>query len=147
MRPWRTSVLLVIILLTVVAVAAAGNLAGSEGMQEGVVNGSLIGVNPECPNVIMESGGQIHLYNTRKAKVPGVNPITLSSLTDYPQLMAFLNAKGMNCPALFLRQGRNAMGEIEMEQLVVSPGGEMVPLWRRPGLGAPALSDVAGSHL
>jgi hypothetical protein len=126
-----------------VAIAAAGNLAGSEGMQDGGVE---VGVNQECPNVIMESGGQIHLYNTRKAKVPGVNPITLSSLTDYPQLMAFLNAKGMNCPALFLRQGRNAMGEIEMEQLVVSPGGEMVPLWRRPGLGSPALGDVAGSN-
>lgn len=147
MRPWRTSVLLVIVLLMLVAMAAAGNLAGSEGMQEGGVEESLIGVNQECPNVIMESGGQIHLYNTRKAKVPGVNPITLSSLTDYPQLMAFLNAKGMNCPALFLRQGRNAMGEIEMEQLVVSPGGEMVPLWRRPGLGSPALGNVSGSNL
>jgi hypothetical protein len=135
MGPWRTSVMLVVILLTVVAVAAAGSLAAIEGMQEEGAGGLLIGVNPECPNVIMESGGQIHLYNTRKAKVPGVNPITLSSLTDYPQLMAFLNAKGMNCPALFLRQGRNAMGEIEMEQLVVSPGGEMVPLWRRTGLG------------
>ena len=147
MGPWRTSVMLVIILLVTLAVAAAGNYAAVEGMQEGGVGGSLIGVNSDCPNVIMESGGQIHLYNTRRAKVPGVNPMTLSSLTDYPQLMEYLNAKGMNCPALFLRQERGATGEIEMEQLVVSPDGQMVPLWRRPGFGPPRLSDVAGSGI
>ena len=132
---------MVCLLLFVVAVAAATGAGGKEGMQEGEgVDGaveSLIGVNSDCPNVIMESGGQIHLYNTRKVKVPGVNPITLKSLAEYPALMDFLNAKGMNCPALFLRKGRNAMGEIEMEQLVVSPDGSMVPLWKRPGFGSP----------
>ncbi len=145
MKPWRTAVLLVVILVMVVAVAAAGN-SMQEGMAEGT-GGSLIGVNPDCPNVIMQSGGKIHLYNTRKAKVPGVNPMTLSSLTDYPQLMAFLNSKGMNCPALFLRQERGATGEIEMQQLVVDPQGRMVPLWGAPSFGAPPLSDIAGSNL
>ena len=145
MKPVRTAMLLVFVLLLVVAIAAAG-VGMQEGMAEGT-GGSMIGVNPDCPNVIMQSGGKIHLYNTRRAKVPGVNPLTLDSLTDYPRLMAYLNAKGMNCPALFLRQGRGATGEIEMQQLVVDPQGRMVPLWGRPGFGAPALSDVAGSKL
>lgn len=143
MGTFRASFALVFLLILVVAIAAAG--AAQTVMQEGAVGGvggSLIGVNPDCPNVIMESGGQIHLYNTRKAKVPGVNPITLSSINDYPQLMAFLNAKGMNCPALFLRQKRSAQGEIDMEQLVVTPEGQMVPLWGRPGVGPPRLSSM-----
>lgn len=143
MGSFRISFALMIMLILMVAISAAN--AGQGWVQEGVVggtDGSLIGVNPECPNVIMESGGQIHLYNTRKAKVPGVNPITLNSINDYPQLMAFLNAKGMNCPALFLRQGRNAQGEIDMEQLVVTPDGQMVPLWGRPGFGPPQLSSM-----
>lgn len=148
MKPCRTSVLLLFVLVLIVGVAAAStHTAIQEGVRGGGGGGSLIGVNPDCPNVIMQSGGKIHLYNTRRAKVPGVNPMTLSSLTDYPQLMEYLNAKGMNCPALFLRQGRGATGEIEMEQLVVSPNGQMVPLWRRPGFGPPRLSDVAGSGL
>jgi len=143
MGTFRASFALAFLLILVVAISAANAARG--WMQEGAVGGtggSLIGVNPNCPNVIMESGGQIHLYNTRKAKVPGVNPITLSSINDYPQLMAFLNAKGMNCPALFLREGRNAQGEIDMEQLVVNTDGQMVPLWRRPGFGPPRLSSM-----
>lgn len=148
MKAWRTATLVVLAMLAVLAMTAAmGNM--QEGMVEGVegTGGSIIGVNPDCPNVIMEVDGKIHLYNTRKAKVPGVNPMVLSSLADYPQLMAFLNAKGMNCPALFLRRGRSASGEIEMEQLVVSPGGQMVPLWGKAGFGPGPLSDVAGSNL
>ena len=134
MGPWRLSMLLIIAVLFVVVTS------GVVGKQEGLTDGvNEIGINTDCPNVIMQVNGAIHLYNTRKAKVPGVNPLVLPSLNSYPDLMDYLNAKGMNCPALFLRQGRSASGEIEMQQLVVSPQGQMVPLWGKAGFGSPSM--------
>jgi hypothetical protein len=133
----KQSVLVAIVIIVIVGVAASYAYS-KEGMTGGVLGDidSALNVNSDCPNVIMEVNGQIHLYNTRKAKVPGVNPIQLDSLNDYPQLMSYLNAKGMSCPALFLRQNRNAMGDIEMQQLVLDPQGNLVPIWGRQGLGA-----------
>ena len=113
-----------------------------DGMEDGSLSKALksvdsaFSVNQDCPNVIMEVNGRIHLYNTRKAKVPGVNPIQLDSLASYPELMSYLNAKGMSCPALFLRQSRGATGELEMQQLVLDPQGHLVPIWGKGGLGA-----------
>lgn len=141
MDPMRSAVLVTILIVVLVG-AAVAHMPTKEGMEGGGLERALsrvdsaFSVNQDCPNVIMEVNGQIHLYNTRKAKVAGVNPIQLDSLASYPELMSYLNAKGMNCPALFLRQSRGATGELEMQQLVLDPQGRLVPIWGKDGLGA-----------
>ena len=144
----RHALLITFLLIVLVGVCVSHNVT-KEGMVGGSVEKALgaidsaFSVNKDCPNVIMEVDGQIHLYNTRKAKVPGINPIQLKSLASYPELMSYLNAKGMNCPALFLRQSRGANGELEMQQLVLDPQGHLVPIWGRGGLGAQSRFPIA----
>ena len=144
----RPAVIVTLVLVVLVG-AAVAHATTREGMEGGGLAKALssvdsaLSVNQDCPNVIMEVNGQIHLYNTRKAKVPGVNPIQLDSLASYPELMSYLNAKGMNCPALVLRQSRGATGELEMQQLVLDPQGHLVPLWGKPGLGAQSRFPMA----
>ena len=48
------------------------------------------GLKPEdCPDVLVEENGKIYLYNTKKAKIPGVNPIVFNTLEDYIQFLEF----------------------------------------------------------
>ena len=144
----RPAILVTLLLIVLVGICVS-HYAMKEGMEDGSVEKALgaidsaFSVNQDCPNVIMEVNGKIHLYNTRKAKVPGINPIQLDSLTSYPELMSYLNAKGMSCPALFLRQSRGATGELEMQQLVLDPQGHFVPIWGRGGLGAQSRFPMA----
>ena len=36
------------------------------------------GLKPDdCPDVLVEENNKFYLYNTKKAKIPGVNPIVL----------------------------------------------------------------------
>ena len=42
-------------------------------------------VSNQCPTTMIKKGNKIILYNPRLAKVPGVNPIVLSSLEEYKE--------------------------------------------------------------
>ena len=42
-----------------------------------------------CPNILIKKGKELHLENTKKAKVPGVNPIIFKSLEEYAEYVAW----------------------------------------------------------
>ena len=47
-------------------------------------------MNPNrCPNILIQKGQEFYLYNSRMAKVPGVNPLRFNSLEDYTEFINF----------------------------------------------------------
>jgi len=79
-----------------------GSVSGGENMD--VLNGK------RCPNILIQHGNEIFLYNSKVAKVPGVNPIRFKSLEDYSEFMEWLHGRGIRCPILFLQYSYDAQG-------------------------------------
>ena len=63
-----------------------------------------------CPNILIQHGSEIFLYNSKVEKVPGVNPIRFKSLDDYSEFMEWLQGRGIRCPVLFLQYSYDAQG-------------------------------------
>lgn len=63
-----------------------------------------------CPNILVQHGSEIFLYNSKVEKVPGVNPIRFKSLEDYSEFMEWLRGRGIRCPVLFLQYSYDAQG-------------------------------------
>ena len=40
-----------------------------------------------CPDLLVQKGTKIYLYNTNRAEVPGVNPITFNNLEEYTEFL------------------------------------------------------------
>jgi len=64
-----------------------------------------------CPNILVQHGSEIFLYNSKVEKVPGVNPIRFKSLEDYSEFMEWLRGRGIRCPVLFLQFSYDAQGQ------------------------------------
>jgi len=102
------------------AAAAAENMpatVGTEGAREGFdtaaaqsIADNAIQTN-RCPNILVQHGSEIFLYNSKVEKVPGVNPIRFKSLEDYAEFMEWLRGRGIRCPVLFLQYSYNAQGQ------------------------------------
>ena len=65
----------------------------------------------QCPNILVQKGTRIYLYNTKIAKVPGVNPIEFENLEDYVEFLKWQRSQGMRCPVLYLQHSYDAQGE------------------------------------
>lgn len=63
-----------------------------------------------CPNLLMAQDGKYYLYNTKKAEVPGVNPIKFETLDEYTEFMEWLRGRGIRCPILYVQQVYDAQG-------------------------------------
>lgn len=63
-----------------------------------------------CPNILVQHGSEIFLYNSKVEKVPGVNPIRFKSLEDYSEFMDWLRGRGIRCPVLFLQYSYDVQG-------------------------------------
>ena len=42
-----------------------------------------VGDDDNCPDLLVQQGTELHLLNTKKAKIPGVNPIIIKSLESH----------------------------------------------------------------
>ena len=92
--------------------AAAATDAATHGTTEGfdaTAAASSI-TNDRCPNILVQHGSEIFLYNSKVEKVPGVNPIRFKSLDDYSEFMDWLKGRGIRCPVLFLQYSYDAQG-------------------------------------
>ena len=63
-----------------------------------------------CPNLLIRKGNKFELFNSNKAKVPGVNPIEFNSLEEYSQFIEWYKSQGIHCPILYLQQEFDAQG-------------------------------------
>ena len=51
------------------------------------------------------------MYNSKIAKVPGVNPIRFNNLEDYVEFMDWQKSQGIVCPILYLQHMNDAQGK------------------------------------
>ena len=59
--------------------------------------------NYSCPNMLIEKDGSYYLYNSKKAIVPGVNPVQFNNLEEYAEFVEWQNSQNINCPILYLQ--------------------------------------------
>ena len=64
-----------------------------------------------CPNVLIKKGKELHLVNTRKATVPGVNPIIFKSLEEYAKYVEWSQKVGLKCPILYYEETYNTQNQ------------------------------------
>ena len=68
-------------------------------------------MNPNrCPNILIQKGQEFYLYNSRMAKVPGVNPLRFNSLEDYTEFIKWQRSQGIRCPVLYLQRSYDTQG-------------------------------------
>lgn len=86
-------------------------------------------VSNMCPTTMIKKGNQIMLYNPKLAKIPGVNPIILSSLKDYEEYVKWQRASKISCPILHLEQMYDTQGneqyEIKSSFMLDRPSGPL----------------------
>lgn len=64
----------------------------------------------QCPNILIQKGNDIYLYNSKLAKIPGRNPIRFNNLDDYIQYLRWERSQNIRCPVLFLQHTYDAQG-------------------------------------
>ena len=69
-------------------------------------------LNNECPNILIQKGKHIHLYNSKLAKIPGRNPIRFNNLEEYVEYTKWQRSQNIHCPILFLQHSYDAQGNV-----------------------------------
>ena len=64
----------------------------------------------ECPNMLFKRDNHYFLYNSKLAKVPGVNPIQFKTLEEYTEFVEWQKGQGIKCPILYLEYGYDTQG-------------------------------------
>ena len=63
-----------------------------------------------CPNVLIQKGSAFYLFNSKLAKIPGVNPLRFNSLDEYTEFTDWQRSQGIRCPILYLQESYDAQG-------------------------------------
>ena len=64
-----------------------------------------------CPDILIQKGKKYVLFNSKLAKIPGVNPVVFNNLEDYVEFTDWQRSQGIRCPILFLQESFNAQGD------------------------------------
>lgn len=67
--------------------------------------------NDSCPDLLIQKGNVLMLYNTKQPMDDGKNPIPFFNLDEYINYLEIQRSKGINCPVLYLKQENNTQGE------------------------------------
>ena len=87
------------------------NLYGIEGMTSDMNSNSNSNKTSTCPDMLIQHGVRFYLYNSKLAKVPGVNPIEFNNLEEYNAFTKWQRIEGLRCPILYLQHSYNTQGE------------------------------------
>lgn len=84
---------------------------------------------PRCPDMLIQQGSRFYLYNSKLAKVPGVNPIEFETLEDYTEFLEWQRSQGIRCPVLYLQSTYDAQGNAvyKARPSVSEPQGGLPP--------------------
>jgi hypothetical protein len=82
-----------------------------------------------CPNLLIQKGSKIYLYNSKLAQVPGVNPIEFENLEDYTEFLAWQRSQGIRCPVLYLQESFDPQGNsvYKVRPSITDPQGGLPP--------------------
>jgi hypothetical protein len=65
-----------------------------------------------CPNLLIQRGSQLYMFDTNKPTLSGANPVIFDSLDDYIYYVKVQRTDyGRHCPILFLQQESTTQGE------------------------------------
>jgi hypothetical protein len=97
--------------------------------------------NKRCPNILIQKGSVFYLYNSKIAKIPGVNPLQFNSLDEYIEFTDWQRSQGIRCPILYLQESYDAQGNqvLKARPSPTDLNGGLQPL----SLGS---TDVGGLH-
>ena len=56
-----------------------------------------------CPNILIQKGKELYLHNSRRAKIPGVNPVKFNNLEEYVEFLDWQRSQNIKCPVLCLQ--------------------------------------------
>jgi hypothetical protein len=106
-----------------------------------VKEGFELGGKRRCPNVLIQKGAAFYLYNSKLAKIPGVNPLQFNSLDEYIEFTDWQRSQGIRCPILYLQESYDAQGNpvLKARPSPTDLNGGLQPLH----LGS---KDVGGLH-
>jgi len=65
----------------------------------------------KCPNLLIKKGKELHLVNTKKAMIPGVNPIKFNNLEEYAEFVKYQKYMNINCPILYYEESYNTQND------------------------------------
>ena len=74
------------------------------------VEGLKNNIENRCPNILIQHDKQFFLYNSKLAKIPGVNPIEFDNLEEYTEFLDWQKSQGIKCPVLYLQNSFDAQG-------------------------------------
>jgi hypothetical protein len=63
-----------------------------------------------CPDLLIQKGTTILLYNTKQKLIPGTNPTPFYNLDEYINYLEIQKKNGIDCPVLFLQQETTTQG-------------------------------------
>ena len=64
-----------------------------------------------CPNILIQKGNVLWLYNKDKETIPGINPIIFEKLSDYTKYVEWQQQQNINCPVLYFQEIETTEGE------------------------------------
>ena len=76
-----------------------------------------LGLENDCPNLLMKKDNAYYLYNSKREQTPGLNPIKFESLDEYKGFVEQLQSEGIHCPVLFLQQTFDTQGDMTYRML------------------------------
>jgi len=83
----------------------------------------------KCPNLLIQKGSKIYLYNSKVAQVPGVNPVVFNNLEEYTDFLNWQRSQGIRCPVLYLQESYDAQGNTtyKIRPSITEPQGGLPP--------------------
>ena len=67
--------------------------------------------NSSCPDMLINQGDVLLLYNSNQPEKPGVNPLPFYNLDEYINYLEIQRKKGIKCPVLYLQKENSAQGK------------------------------------
>ena len=118
-----TYLLILIFLIGLYFYAKTADPKYSEGLTNNTTS------ETRCPNLLIQKGSKIYLYNSKIAQVPGVNPVEFDNLEDYTEFLDWQRSQGIRCPVLYLQETYDAQGNkvYKSRPSITEPQGGLPP--------------------
>jgi len=104
----------------------------------------------KCYNLLIQKGAHFHLVNTKKAMVPGVNPIIFKDLGEYIEYAKWQQVTNNDCPILYFQQSFDTQGK-RAYKLISDPmnpkGGVRSELLHSPNLNDNRYVDASKDNV
>jgi len=94
---------------------------------------------PRCPDILIQKNSNFYLYNSKVAKVPGVNPVEFDNLEEYTEFLDWQRSQGIRCPVLYLQETYDVQGNpvYKVRPSVSEPQAGLPPIHDNSTLGIP----------